>query len=239
MEQTKPDKFTYRGGSGIIRLYHGSKKGIRGPIAPKSRKDTDFGEGFYMGTDPQQPKTLVATKKNPTFYELDVRLSGLNCIDIAGLPWAMLVAYNRGEMEKFRGTRMYEEAARITGAYDVIKGPIADDRMYDVLDSFYDNEITDKTLIACMQGLKLGDQYVAKTQRACDTSHIRIVSKTQFTPKELEILKRQADENRKRGYQLTDEFRSQQRADIRAKRDIGRFFEQIIEDEEKERRKRL
>ena len=33
-----------------IILYHGSKSGIIGAIEPKSRKQCDFGKGFYMGT---------------------------------------------------------------------------------------------------------------------------------------------------------------------------------------------
>lgn len=35
----------------IVTLYHGSKSGIRGDIAPISRERCDFGKGFYMGTD--------------------------------------------------------------------------------------------------------------------------------------------------------------------------------------------
>lgn len=34
-----------------VTLYHGSKSGIRGAIAPISRESCDFGKGFYMGTD--------------------------------------------------------------------------------------------------------------------------------------------------------------------------------------------
>jgi len=35
-------------------LYHGSKSGIKGDIAPKSRDACDFGQGFYMGDLPDQ-----------------------------------------------------------------------------------------------------------------------------------------------------------------------------------------
>ena len=42
-----------------VLLYHGSKSGIEGPIEPKSRKQCDFGKGFYMGTDPGQALTLI------------------------------------------------------------------------------------------------------------------------------------------------------------------------------------
>lgn len=42
-------------------LYHGSKKGITGDIAPISREECDFGKGFYMGTSTLQPLTLILT----------------------------------------------------------------------------------------------------------------------------------------------------------------------------------
>lgn len=35
-----------------VLLYHGSKSGLVGNIAPISRAQCDFGQGFYMGTDP-------------------------------------------------------------------------------------------------------------------------------------------------------------------------------------------
>ena len=42
-----------------VILYHGSKSGIVGDIAPISREECDFGQGFYMGTSTLQPLTLV------------------------------------------------------------------------------------------------------------------------------------------------------------------------------------
>ena len=41
-------------------LYHGSKSGIKGHIAPICRERCDFGKGFYMGTEPYQPLTLIS-----------------------------------------------------------------------------------------------------------------------------------------------------------------------------------
>ena len=42
-------------------LCHGSKSGIHGDIKPQSRSACDFGDGFYMGDKPEQPKGLIAT----------------------------------------------------------------------------------------------------------------------------------------------------------------------------------
>ncbi len=50
-------------------LYHGSRGGLQGPIAPKSRVRCDFGEGFYMGTDENQAKASVASDETPYIYE--------------------------------------------------------------------------------------------------------------------------------------------------------------------------
>ena len=58
-------------------LYHGSKKGIVGDIAPVSRKECDFGAGFYMGTGTMQPLTLVCSEATPKFYTLSLDTTDL------------------------------------------------------------------------------------------------------------------------------------------------------------------
>ena len=42
-----------------MRLYHGSKSGIEGPIRPIGSSVNDFGRGFYLGDEPSQPLTLI------------------------------------------------------------------------------------------------------------------------------------------------------------------------------------
>ena len=42
-----------------LRLFHGSRSGIVGKIAPISRPECDFGRGFYLGTESSQPLTLI------------------------------------------------------------------------------------------------------------------------------------------------------------------------------------
>ena len=41
-----------------IKLFHGLKSGIEGKIRPVSRELCDFGKGFYMGTEQEQPVTM-------------------------------------------------------------------------------------------------------------------------------------------------------------------------------------
>ena len=115
-------------------LYHGSKKGITGDIAPISREECDFGKGFYMGTSTLQPLTLVCNEDKPKFYAVELDMTGLKVLTVdIGMDWAMLIAYHRKEMESAKGTAIYEKYAHMTDGYDIIIGYIANDRMYTCL----------------------------------------------------------------------------------------------------------
>lgn len=83
----------------IITLYHGSKSGIEGSIAPVSRERCDFGRGFYMGTEETQPLTLICNYEGARLYNLELNLTGLKVLNIeVGIDWALFVAYNRGRL---------------------------------------------------------------------------------------------------------------------------------------------
>lgn len=70
-----------------IILYHSSKSGILGSIAPLSREHCDFGRGFYMGTDRMQPLTLICNYPKAKLYILSVELTDLRILNIeAGHP---------------------------------------------------------------------------------------------------------------------------------------------------------
>ena len=132
----------------IITLYHGSKSGIEGSIAPVSRERCDFGRGFYMGTEETQPLTLICNYEGARLYNLELNLTGLKVLNIeVGIDWALFVAYNRGRLAPARGTALYERICKMAVGYDVIVGYIANDRMFVVLDRFFGGEITDTALI--------------------------------------------------------------------------------------------
>ncbi|MDR0697411.1 MAG: DUF3990 domain-containing protein [Christensenellaceae bacterium] len=158
-----------------VVLYHGSKSGIAGDIKPISRDRCDFGKGFYMGTQIHQTMTLLYSFEKSVLYALELDLSGLRVLRIAtGIDWAMLVAYSRGKLEGCIGTAIYEKYKKMLEGYDVIVGDIANDRMFYVLDRFFMGDITDKGLVESLSALKLGEQYVALTEKAC--KQIKIIA---------------------------------------------------------------
>ena len=205
-----------------ILLFHGSKSGINGQIAPISREHCDFGAGFYMGTNPLQPLTLICDFDESKFYAVSIPSQGLSTLEIpANLDWAFLVAFHRGRMERIKGTALYNRFARMTAENDLIIGSIANDRMFYVLDNFFLGNITDVALVQSLSALQLGQQYVAITQKACN--QIRIEREIPLSYLEKECLKSLSQKNRDQGISLANDI-------CKIHRREGRFFDEILDD---------
>ncbi len=206
---------------GRVLLYHGSKSGIEGTIAPKSRKQCDFGEGFYMGTEPSQALTLICDYEKSKFYIVSICLEELTILDVpADLDWAMLVAYHRGRMEKVRGTSFYTCYCDMAKEKDVVIGSIANDRMFYVIDNFFIGNITDAALIHSLSALELGKQYVAVTQKGCDA--VRIEKEIPISYLERLFMKETAEANRTRGISLANDICKKYRRE-------GVFFDEMLD----------
>ena len=207
--------------SNRIFLYHGSKSDIVGSVAPKSRKQCDFGQGFYMGSEPEQALTLICDYEKAKFYILSLSMEGLSRIEVpADIDWALLVAYHRGRMEAIVGTPLYEKYCHMTMNMDMVVGSIADDRMFFVIDNFFMGNITDTALVNSLSALQLGKQYVAVSQKGCDA--VRIEAEVELSHLERLFLKDVAEENRARGISLANDICKKHRRD-------GLFFDEILE----------
>ncbi len=207
---------------GRVLLYHGSKSGIVGDIAPKSREMCDFGKGFYMGTEPGQPLTLICDFEKSKFYIVSIDTGALDTIEIkADLEWAMLVAFHRGRMDKIKGTSFYDKYSRIDAGKDLVIGSIANDRMFYVLDNFFQGNITDMALVNSLSALKLGKQYVATTEKAC--AAIRIEKELPISIMERRFLQDESDANRQKGITLANDICKNYRRE-------GRFFDEILDE---------
>lgn len=204
-----------------VLLYHGSKSGIEGPIEPKSRKQCDFGKGFYMGTDPGQTLTLICDYEKSKFYIVSVSTDNLAHIEVpADIDWAMLVAYHRGKMEKINSTPFYNKYRDMTANKDLIIGNIANDRMFFVIDNFFVGNVTDMALINSLFALQLGKQYVVISQKGCDA--VRIEAEVELSYLERLFIKEIAEENRARGISLANDICKNYRRE-------GMYFDEILD----------
>lgn len=80
---------------------------------------------------------------------------------------------------------------------------------------------TDRALINSLSALKLGKQYVALTQKACEK--IKILDERRISDKGREELKQKSEENRQEGIQIAERI-------CREYRREGRFFDEILEE---------
>ena len=202
-------------------LYHGSKSGIEGKIEPKSRKQCDFGAGFYMGTEPSQALTLICDYESAKFYIVSVATDKLKVLDVpADIEWAMLVAYHRGRMETVKGTPFYDKYQAMTEENDLVIGSIANDRMFYVIDSFFQGSLTDEALVNSLSALELGKQYVAVTQKGCDA--VQIEKEIPISYLEKLFMKEVSEANRVKGTSLANDICKNYRRE-------GLYFDEILE----------
>lgn len=208
--------------SNRVLLYHASKSGIEGTIEPKSRKQCDFGKGFYMGTDPGQTLTLICDYEKSKFCIVSVSTENLALIEVpADIDWAMLVAYHRGKMEKIDGTPFYNKYRDMTQDKDLIIGNIANDRMFFVIDNFFVGNVTDMALVNSLSALQLGKQYVVISQKGCDA--VRIEAEVELSYLERLFIKEIAEENRARGISLANDICKNYRRE-------GMYFDEILDE---------
>lgn len=207
---------------GRVLLYHGSKSGLVGDIAPISREKCDFGKGFYMGTTPEQPLTLICDFEESKFYVVSIDISELRATEVpADIDWAMIVAYHRGRMEKIKGTNLYAKYSSMTSDKDLAIGSIANDRMFYVIDNFFLENITDIALVSSLSALQLGKQYVALTEKACKA--IKVEKEIELSFFEKKVLRKVNERNRQKGIELANEI-------CKSHRREGKFFDEILDE---------
>lgn len=207
---------------GRVVLYHGSKSGLVGDIAPISREKCDFGKGFYMGTTPEQPLTLICDFDESKFYIVSIDVSELATTEIpADIDWAMTVAYHRGRMERIKGSKFYNKYSTMISGKDLAIGSIANDRMFFVIDNFFLENITDIALVNSLSALQLGSQYVALTEKACKA--IKVEKEIEFSFFEKKVLRKVSESNRQKGIELAKGI-------CKSHRREGKFFDEILDD---------
>ena len=132
-----------------MKLYHGSKSGIKGKIRPDAgRSMCDFGAGFYIGDRPEPAMGLIAGWKSHRFYDIEFTEGSLNIKRFGDsyeeqLDWALFIAYNRNPAGYADKKRLCEKYKRYHSVYDVIVGLIANDKMFQLLERFYDGTLCD------------------------------------------------------------------------------------------------
>ena len=150
-----------------MKIYHGSIEKVEKPEIRILRNRTlDYGYGFYTTTSYNQAKDWVKRRMDNTnaqkgfinIYELDENaLDLLNCLIFKSPTedWVDFVMNNRTKKSFIHD-------------YDIVYGPVANDKVYAAF-ALYEGGLIDKqTLIIELKAYKLVDQYLFHTEKALE-----------------------------------------------------------------------
>ena len=148
-------------------LFHGSKRGLENINIEGSRKNCDFGQGFYLGETYEQALSFVCENKQSSVYSFTCDLENLNVLEFnCSLEWMLAICYYRGTLGIFSDSTIVKEIIQKINDADVIIAPIADNRMFYIMTLFAGGEINANVALHSLSASKLGKQYIFKTQKA-------------------------------------------------------------------------
>lgn len=144
-----------------MNIYHGGLEIVKIPEIRKPNRTLDYGSGFYTTTSFDQAKDWVIRriKENKVktgyvnIYELDQnQTENLNCLifDKPTDEWVDFVMKNRTQKD-------------FNHNYDIVYGPVANDRVYAAFALFEGGVLNKQELIAELKTYKLVDQYLFHT----------------------------------------------------------------------------
>lgn len=165
-------------------LFHGAKTLIDGKIRVDASRDrNDFGQGFYCGESLMQAALFVSTFPGSCVYMMSFNTTGLKKAQYSvDTEWLMAIASYRGRFNGIMSDDAISSYKRKAEGADYIIAPIADNRMYQIINRFIDGEITDAQCIHALSATDLGMQYVIKTAKAA--SRITLLERCYLCEKE-------------------------------------------------------
>lgn len=154
-----------------ILLFHGAEGLIDGKIDTNhARRLTDFGPGFYAGESYEQAGTFVAGRPGSSVYTLYFQPSDKwKSISFSvGLEWLFAVAFFRNRINNYASSPLVTAILKKITEADYLIAPIADNMMYETIDSFVQGFITSEQCLHCLSAAKLGRQFVFLNNRICN-----------------------------------------------------------------------
>ena len=155
-----------------VVLFHGAKRAFSMPIDidKYSKPNNDFGKGFYLGEKYEQAANYISNFNNDKVYAFRLDTKNLKFFKFnVDNSWMIAIAYYRGWLKDYEDHKVVRKVLDSIKDADVIIAPIADNRMFDIINEFIENFITDEQCRHALAATNLGFQYVLKTKKAVDS----------------------------------------------------------------------
>ena len=180
-------------------LFHGAKDEITGALrVDLGRANNDLGTGFYAGEGYEQAISFVSNYDKSSVYILDFNDSKLKSKKYSvDQEWMMTIAYYRGTLKEYKDHPLVKKLVEESRKCDYIIAPIADNRMFQIINSFIEGEITDEQCKHCLAATNLGSQYVFINEKAI--KQVKLLERCYISNSEKEFYKKKRSEETKLG----------------------------------------
>ena len=180
-------------------LFHGAKSEIEGKVdIHRGRKNNDFGQGFYTGESYEQAISFVSGFANSSVYYLSFNDKNLKCKQYnVNQDWMMTIAYYRGTLDEYKDHPIVRSLIEQSRDCDYIIAPIADNRMFQIINSFIAGDLTDEQCKHCLAATNLGMQYIFISEKA--VSQVKVIERCYIADNEREYYKNIRNEESKLG----------------------------------------
>ena len=170
-------------------LFHGAKSQIEGELSVhRGRSNNDFGQGFYTGENYEQAVSFVSAFERPGVYLLDFNEKGLRGKKYGvDQEWMMTIDYYRGTLDEYKDHPAVKALIEQSRNCDYIIAPIADNRMFQIINSFIEGELTDEQCKHCLAATNLGMQYIFISEKA--VSQAKLIERCYISDNEREYYK--------------------------------------------------
>lgn len=146
--------------------YHGSDTIVDAPRILEAKRPLDFGGGFYVTTNKQQAKSWaikVAYRNNTNYrcinqYEFDSEKAKAE---------VTFIHFERAD-EKWLDFICNNRSGKTTGEYDIVMGPVADDRVYRVVVEYENGDLDRETALKQLKVESLCDQILFHTEKSLE-----------------------------------------------------------------------
>lgn len=202
-------------------LFHGAKSKIDGEIdIHRGRHNNDFGQGFYAGESYEQAISFVSGFENSSVYYICFNDDDLTYKRYeVNQEWMMTIAYYRGALDEYKNHPVVKKIIEQSRACDYIIAPIADNRMFQIINSFIEGELTDEQCKHCLAATNLGMQYIFVSEKAL--SQAKLIERCYISHNEREYYKNIRLEESKLGANKVKLARKQYRGK-------GQYIDEIL-----------
>ncbi|MBQ9069887.1 MAG: DUF3990 domain-containing protein [Clostridia bacterium] len=149
-----------------MTVYHGSDTIVDIPRILESKRPLDFGGGFYVTTSEAQAKSwaIKVSYRNNNNHRCINRYK----FDLEKAELELTVIHFAAADEKWLDFICNNRSGKPTGDYDVVIGPVADDRVYRVVVEYENGDLDKQTALKNLKTETLCDQILFHTEKSLE-----------------------------------------------------------------------